>query len=167
MSVHTEIAEAAAGCELAHKHLLDDQLWDRLVGRIVKDEDLTHSLAERIMDQALGFLILCAREPQTSYSPSPLVDIGWHTFILYTRAYADFCEKLAGRFLHHEPSDVPGVEYGGNGIARTVAALKRHAITVDEPLWANTGHQDCGCGGGGCGSSCGGCQSPRPRPRPE
>lgn len=60
------------------------------------------------MNEALGFLQLCAKEPDGKYSPSVVVDIGWHTFILYTREYAGFCERVAGRFLHHEPTDVPG-----------------------------------------------------------
>ncbi|HET6747346.1 MAG TPA: hypothetical protein VFH06_04545 [Candidatus Saccharimonadales bacterium] len=120
---------------MANKHLIDEQLWSRLVARIVKDESMELSLAERIMDQALAFLALCAREPQGRYSPSEFVDVGWHTFILYTKAYADFCQKVAGRFIHHNPSDVPGVDYRTGNIARTVEALKGHGFVVDEMLW--------------------------------
>ncbi|MDN3263313.1 hypothetical protein QWJ26_26585 [Streptomyces sp. CSDS2] len=162
MTVNTSVVEAPAGHELANKHLIAPELWDRLVNRIVKDESMECSLAERIMDQALAFLTLCAREPKGKYSPSPLVDIGWHTFILYTRSYQEFGKKMGG-FIHHEPSDVPGVDYGTGNIARTVAALKAQGITVDEPLWVNTNHLcsgDCsggdGDGGdsGGSGASC-------------
>lgn len=153
MSVNTFTVKKAEGQELTHKHLVDDQLWDRLVNRIAKDESMERHLAERAMDQALAFLTLCARAPKVGYSPSPLVDIGWHTFILYTKEYASFCEQVAGRFIHHEPSDVPGVDYGTGNIAKTVTALRTHGIVVDEPLWANTGHD---CGGGACGTNCGG-----------
>jgi hypothetical protein len=149
MTVNTPVAEAPVGHTLANKHLISDALWNRLVGRIVKDKSMDRSLAERIMDQALAFLALCAADRKGGYSPSPLVDIGWHTFILYTRAYAAFGEKMGG-FIHHEPSDVEGVDYGTGQIARTVAALKSHGIAVDEPLWVNTGH-DC-CGGIDCSS---------------
>jgi hypothetical protein len=160
MSVSAQVAEAPVGHMLANRHLIDDQLWDRMVNRIVKDESVELSLAERIMDQALAFLTLCALEPQGRYGPSPLVDIGWHTFILYTRQYAEFCEKMGG-FIHHNPSDVPGVDYGSGNIARTVAALKHAGIAIDEPLWANTGH-DCSndyCSGDSCtnGSGDSGC----------
>ena len=152
MTVITSVVEAPSSQILANKPLIDEQLWNRLVGRIVKDESVEHSLAERIMDQALAFLTLCANEPRGHYSPSPLVDIGWHTFILYTKAYAAFGEKMGG-FIHHEPSDIEGVDYGTGNIARTVAALKARGISVDEPLWANTGH-DCDSGG-----PCGSCAS--------
>lgn len=128
---------------LSNKHLIDEELWARMTHRIAKDENLDLQVAERIMDQALGFLKLCAdSDGRESYSPSALVDIGWHTFILYTKPYADFCDRIAGRFIHHAPSDVEGVDYGTGNIARTVAALQAAGIVVDEPLWSNAGH-DC------------------------
>ncbi|MCX4742797.1 glycine-rich domain-containing protein [Streptomyces antibioticus] len=142
---NTATIEAQAGFVPTNKHLIDDQLWERLVNRIVKDEDMEHSLAERIMDQALGFLAVCATDKKADFRPSPLVDIGWHTFILYTKPYADFCERVAGWFIHHEPSDVPGVEYPKGDTASAIAAMKAHGLVIDEPLWANTGHCEAGC----------------------
>lgn len=151
------ISDAPARVELSNKGLISDQLWTRLTSRIVKDEGMDLALAERIMDQALGFLRLCAEKTSPeAYSPSPLVDVGWHTFILYTKPYARFCQEIAGHFIHHNPTDEEGVDYGTGNIARTVAALKQHGVVVDEPLWANTGH-DCDgscdasgtCGDGG------------------
>jgi hypothetical protein len=128
---------------LDYKGVLDHQLWERLVRRVIKDEDLQRPLAERIMNQALAFLLLCASEPDGKFAPSPLVDIGWHTFILYTKPYADFCDKVSGRFIHHAPSDVDGVDYGSANIARTVTALQTHGFIVDQPLWTDH-RQDCG-----------------------
>jgi hypothetical protein len=37
--------------------------------------------------------------------PSQVVDDLWHEFILYTRAYEDFCQKAFGRFFHHTPAE--------------------------------------------------------------
>ncbi|MGH7196778.1 MAG: glycine-rich domain-containing protein [Candidatus Saccharimonadales bacterium] len=149
MTVTSSVAPASV--ELTNKSLVSNQLWVRLTNRIAKDENLDPALAERIMDQALAFLRLCAEPSTESYSPSPLVDIGWHTFILYTREYAAFCQGLNGQFIHHAPSDEDGIDYGSGNIARTVAALKQRGIGVDEPLWANTGH-DCSayCSGDSC-----------------
>ena len=31
------------------------------------------------------------------------VDNLWHTFILFTKEYAQFCNKFAGKFIHHVP----------------------------------------------------------------
>lgn len=128
--------------------LMDDQLRARLVERILKDLEfrqhfgaetriVQRSWAERIMDGTVIYLKLCADslsgEP---FSPSPLVDIGWHCFILYTREYAEFCERLAGRFIHHAPSDVPGVVYAFKGSTdKTVAALQARGLPVDAGIW--------------------------------
>lgn len=38
--------------------------------------------------------------------PSQGVDDLWHEFILYTKAYDDFCRRAFGRFLHHTPAAV-------------------------------------------------------------
>lgn len=166
------IAEAPVKTELTNKRLISDRLWTRLTNRIVKEENVDLALAERIMDQALGFLRLCAETTGKSFSPSPLVDIGWHAFILYTREYAEFCDRVAGRFIHHTPFDEEGADCALGGIAQTVAALRQHGIAVHEALWGETsarcnekkgcnsggdcaGSSSCSsCGGGG---GCGGC----------
>lgn len=152
------LSNAPVSIELTNKELISDQLWNRLVGRIVMDESMERSMAERIMDQALGFLRLVSIDPTRSYGPSPLVDIGWHTFILYTREYAVFCEKMAGCFIHHTPFDESGVNYDSFSVSDTVDALRSNGFVVDEMLWV--GNADCtgGGSGGDCGASgtCGG-----------
>jgi hypothetical protein len=138
------IQEKAVRFELTNKVLLDDQTWGRLVGRIVKDEDMDVALAERIVDQTIGFLKLASTSNGKAYSPSPMVDIGWHTFILYTREYAVFCEKIAGRFIHHSPLDVEGEDYSASStVGETASAMKVRGIAVDEELWASTHGSKC------------------------
>ena len=163
MTSATSISIDPVEHQLANKDLISEELWGRLVARIVTDEAMDHCLAERIMDQTLGFLRLIAVDPSTSHSPSSMVDIGWHTFILYTREYAAFCEKVAGFFIHHAPSDVPGVDYGTGRAADTLKALRRRGIVVDEELWADAKWDHCGGTGGdgkphcvGCNDDCGG-----------
>jgi hypothetical protein len=34
------------------------------------------------------------------------VDNMWHSFILFTKEYADFCQSNFGHFIHHEPNRV-------------------------------------------------------------
>ena len=41
------------------------------------------------------------------------IDQMWHVFLLYTRSYADFCERHFGEFLHHQPDLVPLFEQKG------------------------------------------------------
>jgi len=37
--------------------------------------------------------------------PSMEIDEAWHTFILHTREYAEYCISRFGRFIHHVPND--------------------------------------------------------------
>ncbi|SEC88523.1 hypothetical protein SAMN04489761_3866 [Tenacibaculum sp. MAR_2009_124] len=38
-------------------------------------------------------------------SPSLIVDLAWHEFILFTKYYNVFCLKYFNRFIHHTPSE--------------------------------------------------------------
>jgi hypothetical protein len=67
---------------------------------------MSHEEAARVLDATLNFLVMCVSYPGHSFTPSPLVDAGWHTFLLYTREYREWCEALAGRFIDHCPTDV-------------------------------------------------------------
>jgi hypothetical protein len=98
-------------------------------------------MAERIMNQALAFLVTCARNHGAGLAPCKSVDIGWHTFLMYTREYAEFCDRVAGRFIHHRPDDDDG--HGGTGggaerIGATVAAMRAAGVPVDTDLWVPT-----------------------------
>jgi hypothetical protein len=135
--------------------LIDPGLFDRITRRIAHDEDINQQLAARILDQALAFLGTCATTPGARLSPSGLVDKGWHTLILYTREYADLCDRLAGRFLHHNPDDQPDAVKGAT-IATTVQAIKTAGYTVDEELWTMSANCSEGSGGDGSDTSGGG-----------
>jgi hypothetical protein len=52
--------------------------------------------------------------------PSQVVDDLWHEFILYTKAYDDFCKQAFGRFLHHTPAVVLGPQKRDNEGLRRV-----------------------------------------------
>jgi hypothetical protein len=137
-------------------------LWDRWINRIVEDlefqqrygdqdEPTQRQWAERIMDGALGYWRACAMRPGAGLGPSPLIDIGVHTGHLYTMEFEALSFVLAGRFLHHCPTDIPGVDYGQTGGTDTVAVQRELGLSVDESLW--TGMAGCGareCTGGDC-----------------
>jgi len=54
------------------------------------------------------FLMLTAEHPVT---PSEDVDAAWHLHLLYTRSYYDdLCQQIAGRVLHHIPTEGGAVE---------------------------------------------------------
>lgn len=47
--------------------------------------------------------MVAAVEPSVKLVPTKEIDTVWHQHILDTRAYADDCERVFGRFLHHFP----------------------------------------------------------------
>lgn len=141
------ISTTSTAVALNHRSLVDGQLWDRLVARVMKEAAVEPDIAARIMDQALGFLRLVALEPEGMYAPSPMVDHGWHSFLQYTREYAAFSSSVAGHFIHHIPLDDPNIQYETNAISRTVAAMEVHGLTVDQEMLDGTVGD---CGGHSC-----------------
>jgi hypothetical protein len=122
--------------------MIKSELFDRLVSRIVEDEGLERGYAERVMRQTLVFLRACADNPTTLLSPTNAVDIGWHTFVLHTADYAAFCEKMAGRFIHHNPICTGDIR-SGTALARTIKALEATGYPIDEQLWTVDDAADC------------------------
>lgn len=60
-----------------------------------------------LFNELLSWLWLVATAPDGTksgmYHPMQAMDKMWHTFISFTKDYADFCEKYFGKFIHHEP----------------------------------------------------------------
>jgi hypothetical protein len=135
------------------RSLISRELFDKLTHRIVTDDKLDRELAERIVDQSLAFLSACAVNTGAPLAPSELVDIGWHTFLLHTRDYATFCDRIAGRFLHHVPTDPNDPNARGeaarDALTRTVASIDAAGFTVDAGLWPRSAVGSCtGCHNG-------------------
>jgi len=59
--------------------------------------------AKKAVEFYRRWLWLSAMYPTVNLSPSHDLDIVWHTHILDTRKYADDCELMFGRFMHHNP----------------------------------------------------------------
>ena len=136
-----------------YRNLVSNQLWGRLVRRIQRDHpSISGELARSIMDAALGFLFLCGNYPDRRFAPSRLVDIGWHTFLMYTRDYDSFCKRtVGGKFVHHEPNDLlSGRKFLSS--EATVCFMDEAGILYNPKLWA---HEVGSCDS--CSDSCASC----------
>jgi hypothetical protein len=110
---------AALETVLAYRH-------DGVVARYRRDHGGTEADAREVFEGLLAFLYLSARSIELQGSevvvgmyPEILkLDWMWHSFILHTRDYADFCRRHFGFFLHHEPaapaSDGQAARRGGD-----------------------------------------------------
>jgi hypothetical protein len=146
--------------------LISDDVRDRLVRQLIKEHaGMTGDEAVRIVDATVAFLKVCADNPDGHFRPSLRVDLGWHQFILNTVDYAEFCERVAGRFLHHVPEDrtPPRATLPDTAkmLAPTVDAMHAAGFTVDPELWATAHSASCSqchagctnCGEGGDGAA--------------
>ncbi|MEW2451172.1 hypothetical protein AB0896_27065 [Streptomyces parvulus] len=134
--------------------LVDPEVTGRLVRRITADHpEISAATAHRIVGQAAAFIAASGREPGQSLAPSQLVDYGWHAFILHTVDYARFCERVAGAFVHHVPTDEDEETPGGAAATRerTLAAIAAAGYTIDEALWPDMA--ECSQCHAGCSDS--------------
>ena len=144
--------------EKTGRSLITAGLFSRLVARIdTEHPELSAGMADRIVDQALAFLGACATAT-SPIGPSDLVDIGWHTFILHTVEYRQFCEEIAGRFIDHVPEDQPNdVKPVPPSLpvtlAGAVAAIRAAGYHVDADLWHGAG-ADCNSKCNQCHAGC-------------
>ena len=72
------------------------------------------------------------------------VDVAWHTFILHTRDYADYCRGRYGHAIHHQPTGEPDPH------AYKLAYDRRaQAGPVDNSVWIAPAAGGAIVGGGG------------------
>jgi hypothetical protein len=141
------------------RDLVSEDLFDQLVSRIEREQGFAVDLASRIVNQALAFLAASAESP-VPLSPSHLVDFGWHAFILHTKEYAAFCDRVAGHFLHHDPTPLgvtPSELEPQENLDRSVRAVEAAGFAVEPDLWQVTSakcsqcQQGCTHSGGNTG----------------
>jgi hypothetical protein len=134
--------------------LVDPEVTERLIHRITADHpDIDETTAHRIVGQTAAFIAASGQQLGQLLAPSQLVDYGWHAFILHTVDYAAFCQTVAGRFVHHVPTDEGEQTPGGaeEARARTLSAIRTAGYSVDAELWPDMA--DCNQCHAGCHDS--------------
>ncbi|MFD0367625.1 glycine-rich domain-containing protein [Streptomyces sp. NPDC127114] len=135
-------ADPATGPARSARDLVPADLWNKQVGLLMRDYPYDSIMATRVLGQGYAYLItaMTHRGEALGLAPSKLVDIGVHTIILDTVAYAELCDRYnAGQFLHH----VPLVEMKNDGsVMKTAQIIARDGWEVDLPLWQDAA--DCG-----------------------
>lgn len=133
---------------------LEGEGLPKITSRLMIVEEWSEDLVEKVRIEFLRFMSLTLLTEE-KIVPSPLVDEFWHQFILYTRDYAEFCEKHFGRFIHHDPKNYSSNPDGKNPFPghHTKELLREHYPVHDAEIWMETVNycSDSGgtCGGGG------------------
>lgn len=105
-----------------------------------KNEDVIHKFKEEwqlseeevkdIFDETKKFLFLASVTTQQCFNleinePLLIIDKMWHTFILFTEDYAEFCNTHFGAMLHHQP-------FSKNHLKNMIKKLSEHGTTLNE-----------------------------------
>jgi hypothetical protein len=119
----------------------DMDLWEREVHLLLRDSVAVRSLAERILDQGIAYLITAMENPGVDMGPGYTVDIGIHQVILDTPVYFALCDMYnGGRYKHHAPL----VQRRRDGIVmRTAEIIRGNGFEIDRELW-EADASDCG-----------------------
>jgi hypothetical protein len=122
--------------ETAMQHVLktvERYPMEAIVARYARDEKLSIAAAKEHERELKRFLALVCLMPSGTYVMNGPIDKLWHTFIIHTREYQDFCNKAAGRFIHHVP-DSPNSHDRNLSVSRYMRFLEDYkAVFNEEP----------------------------------
>ena len=104
--------------------------------------------ADNIFTEMLKFLFTCMNSTIPLKIPSPIVDKMWHTFIICTKEYHEFCQQFFGTFINHMPFDESLLDQHG-AYAATRESVHKIFGALDLEIWPKEkGAECCGLGDG-------------------
>jgi hypothetical protein len=72
------------------------------------NHDVSLEEARELFEDTKKWLWLCGTRPRsmrlTVFGPMKRLDEMWHTFILFTREYTEYCMDNFGFYIHHAPT---------------------------------------------------------------
>jgi hypothetical protein len=66
----------------------------------------------QLFKELIDFLNACSVSV-TNKRPTREVDKLWHSFILHTEAYTQYCARYYGKYIHHRPDPVTKLKMAG------------------------------------------------------
>ena len=75
--------------------------------RLLRSHVLTPTFVDLMIFEFRRYLGLRLVQGRSVPMLSRAVDEVWHTTLLFTRLYADLCERVFGDFVHHDPASEP------------------------------------------------------------
>lgn len=81
---------------------------DEIVASFRRTYGVSLEEARQLFEEVKKWLWLCGTRPRsmrlTVFGPMRLLDEMWHTFILFTREYSEYCQTHYGFYIHHAPT---------------------------------------------------------------
>lgn len=116
--------------------------------RMCAEHSLIPEDAERVEQELKRFFLLLVLEEGKPQVISEKIDALWHTFILETKIYRQFCEVVFNGELEHYPSLPAEVAGLLPGLQKTKETYQDYFGTLPPAdLWSEQGLLCWGCGG--------------------
>ena len=100
--------------------------------------------SSQLLIELIKYLVI-TNESEKTTSPSYLVDLVWHEFILCTKYYHQFCTEKFGKFIHHTPDSKPNK----TNFSSTLEQYKNRYGLPPENIWLYNSvlnWEDANCG---------------------
>ncbi|MEX0931515.1 MAG: hypothetical protein WDZ88_02075 [Candidatus Paceibacterota bacterium] len=91
---------------------------------------LNPSEAEYALKQ---YYALATLNPNNMHAVSVAVDPYWHSHILHTKSYAQFCQDGIGYYMHHDPLDETDIEKG-----KLVEGIYEYTLKILDTIFPNS-----------------------------
>jgi hypothetical protein len=117
-------------------------------GDIIKKFCSEHEVGEEYGNECFielkKFLYLCGNTSE-KLAPSSEIDKIWHTFILFTKEYREYCMHFIGKFIDHVPDLKKDLSpTSENYLLNTVKNYESVFGTLKNNIWQiNFGEDDC------------------------
>ncbi len=126
---------------------------EEVVKRIGREMKKSKEEAQAIFKDTIRFLYMCgAHYNKRPFYPPPLIDEAWHTFLLFTKDYATFCNEKFGWFINHAPMTAQMQK------ARAESGKQNATFDIAQQIFGelslNWAKADAECGNDGCEQSC-------------
>jgi hypothetical protein len=135
----TEIVGDVPAFEAKLEKLNNTVCLDKIEDRLMRVHFWNKEEAAAVREDFVRFAGLTFLRPQIEIVPTKKIDEFWHTFLIFTQMYLDWCEKNWGPnfFFHH----VPG--HKGDGSWEMTRDLARNVYGVE---WKDSAQAlSCGC----------------------
>ncbi len=125
---------------------IDEEDFSPIKKKYMKDCMLAgNPVTEEYVDRGIlalkQYYAVALLDPNNSHAVSDTVDPLWHTHMLFSQRYMDFCNDVVGVYMHHMPLD-HDYELGVENVAKlydyTREVLDLFFEQIDEHFWPRT-----------------------------
>lgn len=109
-----------------------------LLARFERDFYASREEAQQCFHGLKQFFVVCTQKSGYKVVSEP-IDRMWHTFLLFTKDYREFCNGYLGRFIDHAPFETPMP----SAYLETRAVAEKIFGQLDPHLWSTAAKIDC------------------------